>query len=342
MDKSFVTVDAFAPDADPWVPLGPISSVSEESSDFLLRLRDEALAIRLSVLSATCLRVRFSPRADADYATETSSAVIDRDLGPVDVRVAESTSQRLTVDTGAMRIEVDLQPYGMRVYRDAQLICADQPGRNLVYRPGEHGVANIKILPENAIYCGFGEKAGARLLKNGSSMTNFNFDNFIYARAPIPSGSEGGALNPAEPLYASIPLLIEINRSPVGDYAGQPYCYGLFFDNLSQSFFNIGNDSYSDMRGRYAFGALFGELDYYLFLGDGVPDILHQFTSLTGRSRDAAQVRLRLPSGLLRLLRSWPRLRASPAPIVKRAFRSTACTSTSTCRTTIAFSRIAR
>ena len=284
MDLSFLTVDAFAPDADPWVPVGPISSVSEESSDFLLRLRDEALAIRLSVLSATCLRVRFSPRGNADYATETSSAVINRELGPVDVRVAESTSQRLAVDTGAMRIEVDLQPFGMRVYRDAQLVCADQPGRNLVYRPGEHGVANIKIVPENAIYCGFGEKTGARLLKNGSSMTNFNFDNFVYARAPIPSGSEGGALNPAEPLYASIPLLIEINRSPVGDYAGQPYCYGLFFDNLSQSFFNIGNDSYIDMSGRYAFGALFGELDYYLFLGDGVPDILYQFTSLTGRS----------------------------------------------------------
>jgi alpha-glucosidase len=284
MDISFVAVDAFAPDADPWVPVGPISSVSKDGSDFLLRLRDEALAIRLSVLSATCFRVRFSPRANADYATETSLAVIDRDLGPVDVRVAESTSQRLAVDTGAMRIEVDLQPYGMRVYRNAQLVCADQPGRNLVYRPGEHGVANIKILPENAIYCGFGEKAGARLLKNGSSMTNFNFDNFVYTRAPVPSGSEGGALNPAEPLYASIPVLIEINRSPVGDYAGLPYCYGLFFDNLSQSFFNIGNESYTDMSGRYAFGALFGELDYYLFLGDGVPDILHQFTNLTGRS----------------------------------------------------------
>ena len=130
MDLSFVTVDAFAPDADPWVPVGPISSVSEGSSDFLLRLRDQALTIRLSVLSATCLRVRFSPRADADYATETSPAVIDRDLGPVDVRVAESTSQRLAVDTGAMRIEVDLQPYGMRVYRNAQLVCADQPGRS--------------------------------------------------------------------------------------------------------------------------------------------------------------------------------------------------------------------
>jgi alpha-glucosidase len=111
MDLSFVTADAFAPHLDPWVPVGPISSVTEKSGDFLLTLRDEALAIRLSVLSATCLRVRFSPRADADYATETSSAVIDRDLGPVDVRATESTSQRLTIDTGAIRIEVDRQPY---------------------------------------------------------------------------------------------------------------------------------------------------------------------------------------------------------------------------------------
>ena len=96
-------------------------------------------------------------------------------------------------------------------------------------------------------------------LRNGSSTTNFNLDNFSYARAPIPAGTEGGPLNPAEPLYASIPLLIEINRAPTGDYAGPPYCYGLFFDNVSQSFFNIGDDTYADMRGRYAFGALFGE-----------------------------------------------------------------------------------
>ena len=73
-------------------------------------------------------------------------------------------------------------------------------------------------------------------------MTNFNFDNFIYARAPIPAGGEGGPLNPAEPLYASIPLLIEINRAPVGAFAGPPYCYGLFLDNVSQSYFDLGSE----------------------------------------------------------------------------------------------------
>jgi alpha-glucosidase len=281
---SFVTIDAFRPGAEPWVSVGLIASVSAKSSTFLLRLADQSLAVQLSILSPTCLRVRFRPRAGWDYGTETSVAVINRDLGHADARVVESTSERLIIETAAMRIEVDLQPYALRVYRDAQLICADQPGRNLVYRPGDHGAANIKSMPENAVYCGFGEKAGARLLKNGSILSNFNFDNFIYARAPIPSGTEGGPLNTAEPLYASIPLLIEINRAPTGDYAGPPYCYGLFFDNVSQSFFNIGDDTYADIRGRYTFGAMFGELDYYLFLGEGVPDILEQFTSLTGRS----------------------------------------------------------
>jgi alpha-glucosidase len=280
---SFVTVDAFRAGAEPWVPVGPIASVRAASSTFLLRLADQPLAIQLSILSPTCLRVRFSPRIGWDYGTETSVAVINRDLGHVDARIVESTSERLIVDTGSMRIEVDLQPYALRIYRDTQLICADQPGRNLVYRPGEHGIANIKRMPENAVYCGLGEKAGVRLLKNGSSTSNFNFDNFSYARAPIPAGTEGGPLNPAEPLYASIPLLIEINRAPTGDYAGPPYCYGLFFDNVSQSFFNVGDDAYVDMHGRYAFGALFGELDYYFFLGDGVTNILEQFTSLTGR-----------------------------------------------------------
>jgi len=284
MTISFVTIDAFTPDADPWVPVGRIGSVREEHGEFLLALRDAPLTIRLCVLSSTCLRVRFNPRPEANITTETSHVVVDRRLGPVAVQVVENSPQRLLVDAGAMRFEVDLRSYALRVYRGAQLICGDRPGRGLVYRPGQHGIANFKTRPTSAVYCGFGEKAGARLLKNGSGMTNFNFDNFIYARAPIPPGGEGGPLNAAEPLYASIPLLIEINRAPGGAYAGPPYCYGLFLDNVSQSFFDIGDGTSADGSDRYIFGALFGELDYYVFVGDRVSDVLRQFTSLTGRS----------------------------------------------------------
>ena len=95
MTISFVTVDAFAPDADPWVPVGPIASVSREDGDFVLALQDDAaLAVRLSVISASCLRVRFDPRPGGDPSVETSPAVIDRALGSVEVRVQADADPR--------------------------------------------------------------------------------------------------------------------------------------------------------------------------------------------------------------------------------------------------------
>ena len=78
--------------------------------------------------------------------------------------------------------------------------------------------------------------------------------------------------------------MLEINPQPGGDFAGPPYACGLFFDNTSQSYFNLGSNDYSDMDGKFYFGALFGDLDYYFFLGDGAPDVLSQYTTLTGRA----------------------------------------------------------
>lgn len=279
MPIAYVTSDAFTPDRDPWVPVGPIAAVREEAEgEFLLTLRDAPLAVRLAVVSPACIRVRFNPRPDADIPTGISHAIVGRAPGPVPARIVENSAERLCVEVGTMRVEIDLQDYCLRLFRGSQLICADRPGRGLVYRPGEHGIAGFKLQPSAALYCGFGEKTGARLLKNGGALSNFNFDNFIYARAPVPPGEDGGPLNGAEPLYASIPLLIEINPAPGGADPGPPYCYGLFLDNVSQSFFGL------DGGGSYSFGALYGELDYYLFVGDKPADIVREFTELTGRS----------------------------------------------------------
>jgi alpha-glucosidase len=284
MAISFVSTSDFTPNDGRWTSVGPIASVTRTGNVFVLTLPDSPLRLQLSFLSSTCLRVRFDPTAAADYSVEPSPAVVTRDLGTVALSIVEDSARALVVDTRAMRVHVDLQPYRIRVYRNGQLISADEPTYNLVYLPGERAIANIKTRPENAKYCGFGEKAGARLLKNACTMTNFNFDNFIYSRAPLPPGDEGGPLNPAEPLYASIPFLIEINPAPTGDYAGPAYCSGLFFDNFSQSYFNTGVDNGSSMDDKYYFGALFSELDYYFFLGETAANVLDQYTKLTGRS----------------------------------------------------------
>jgi alpha-glucosidase len=227
--------------------------------------------------------VRFRPVADADYTTESSPAVVERDLGPFRLTVRDG-GDHVTADTGDMAVRIDLKPYRVRVFRGSQLISADAPNDNLVYHPSEEGVANLKILPANARYCGFGSELGAHLFKNQATMTFFNFDNFSFTRGFIPDGQVGGPLNPSEPLYCSVPLLIEVNPDPVGDFRGAPYAYGLFFDNPSQSYFNIGANDYSDMSGKYYFGALHGEMDYYFMAGDDCGEVLAQYTTLTGRS----------------------------------------------------------
>jgi alpha-glucosidase len=115
-------------------------------------------------------------------------------------------------------------------------------------------------------------------------MTQFNYDNYKYTKPTVPSGTTPGPLNPSIALYASIPFMVEANPQPTGAFAGAPYASGIFFDNIAQSYFNMGSNDYSNMDGKYYFGALFGELDYYFFLGDRVPDVLEQYTTLTGRA----------------------------------------------------------
>ncbi|HYQ90750.1 MAG TPA: TIM-barrel domain-containing protein, partial [Candidatus Competibacteraceae bacterium] len=261
---------------------------------FTLALADNR-TLQVSFLSARCFRVRFNPTPGTDYAVETSPAVVTRTLGPVKLTILQNTPQALIVATDAMQVCIDRQPYRIRVFRGSQLISADEPVYNVIYRPEQRVIANFKTRPAGALYCGFGEKAGAQLAKNGFSMTQFNYDNFLYVNAPLPPDQQAGPLNPSEALYASIPFLIEINPQPQGEFAGPAYCYGLFFDNPAQSYFNMGSNEDSVMDGKYYFGALFGDLDYYFFLGDQVVDVLGQYTTLTGRGPQAPDYRGLMP-----------------------------------------------
>jgi Alpha-glucosidases, family 31 of glycosyl hydrolases len=287
MTLSLLTVREFTPnDRSGWTAVGDIAAIRRDGNTFTLTPANPALAdcpIRLSLLSPTCLRVRFAPRTDAGGA-HGSGAVITETLAPVDATVVEDSDLALVIDTGALRIAVDRRPYRLQIYRDGQLIHTDEAGHNIVFVPGGRAVANLKRAATNARYCGLAETPGASLAKNFCTMTQFNFDNFACQRGLVPPDNEAGPLNPSETLYASIPLLLEVNPRPVGEQTGAPYCCGVFFDNPAQSFFNISANDYSDMSGLYYFGAVAGELNYYLIVADRADQVLDQYTTLTGRA----------------------------------------------------------
>ncbi len=306
----FVRVDEFTPNnGAPWTSFGPVADVAQDARGgpaFTLTgvppgPRLPAPVLRIYLLGPACFRLRFKP-GQSDYTQDGSYAVVNKNLGPVNFTVLQNDAAKLSLLLSAdVRLDVLRQPLTIQVYLQGRLIHTDA-AQGIVYLPGvsgAHAVANFKNYPANAYYFGLGEKGGSTLAMNQNSMTFFNYDNFQYGGRASPDGSDylpvvpgfstPGPLNTAEPLYNSIPLLIEDNPAPL-DADGQPthapYAYGLFLDNESQSYVNIGqNSSYAgNMYGKYYFGALYGELDYYMMVGQDTAAVLDQYTTLTGRA----------------------------------------------------------
>ncbi len=284
----FVPCNGFTPNNPGWSTVGDIASWSPDSTGrrftFFFGL-NAAYSLYIEVLGPEAYRLRFRPAPGASYATETSTAVVTRDLGLAGLQVTHSqpNPRQLVINTGTISIQVGLAPFYVQVFRGSQLIHQDAPGQGVLYIPGQQVVAIMKTAPSGANYYGLGEKAGAALQKNQFTYTFFNFDNYTYNG---PSEGQPGPLNPTEPLYCSIPFLLENNPqlNPYNPYAGPPFATGLFLDNPGQTYANVSADDYSEMGGKYYLGALYNELDTYFFAGSGIADILAQYTTLTGRS----------------------------------------------------------
>jgi len=231
----YVGVDGFTPNSgSPWTSFGAVSSVKPDSKDpagFIFTGVSPgaglpAPVLKIQLLGPAAFRVRFNPRnSTGDYSQDGSYAVVNRTLGPIQFKVLRSDADLWSVALSpdvAVRLDVRLRPFSVQVYRNQVLISADE-AQGLVYLPsvpGAQAVANFKRFPANAHYFGFGEKAGNSLDLSNNSMTFFNYDNYKYSGAAqgygsvVPDFSCPGPLNSAEPLYNSIPFLIEDNPNP--------------------------------------------------------------------------------------------------------------------------------
>ena len=271
----YVPANQFTPNHGDWTSLTNVTALAQNGNEFSFTMSSGPAPL-LIFLTPSIFRLRFNPTAS--YARDVSAAVVNSDFGAVNVTMTDQGSE-FVLDTGTIQVHIAKTPYALSVYRNGQLIHADTPAYNVVYIPNQQVVANFKKAPPGALYYGFGEKAGSTLAKNNFDMTFFNWDNFEYGQGNV-GGEGGGPLNPSEPLYCSVPFLIETNPTPA---SGARYSYGIFFDNPAQTYINVTANDYSDMSGKVYFGALYGDLNLYFIYGAEVPDVIDGYTSLTGR-----------------------------------------------------------
>lgn len=300
----YVRPDNFNPNSPTgWTQFGAVTACLYDKADNIFTLTGSSASagspapvLKIYLLGPYAFRVRFNTQND--YSMDGSFAVVSKDLGPFTPNVIQNDNVKLSVDLGGIRLDVPFSNFQVQVYMGGKLISTDT-AQGLIYVSGGKGsaVANFKNYPANAYYFGAGEKGGSDLILNEGSLTFFNYDNFKYSGAAyqsfgdhsvVPAAPpEGGPLNWMEPLYNSIPFLIEDNPNPLdsnGIPTGKPYSYGILFDNESQSYFNFGaSSSYAgNMYGKYYFGALYGEIDYYFMAGADTPSVLKQYITLVG------------------------------------------------------------
>ena len=140
--------------------------------------------------------------------------------------------------------------------QQAELLAKE--GHELPKKQSDHTFEVVRMLhPKEHIY-GLGDKTGF-LDKRGYAYEMWNSDIPDTHADFFPS------------LYKSVPFFISMRPH---------FTYGIFLDNTSKSYFDMGKEEAE----RYYFAADGGDLDYYFIAGETMRDILGAYTGLTGRT----------------------------------------------------------
>ncbi|EKN3951487.1 glycoside hydrolase family 31 protein [Yersinia enterocolitica] len=179
----------------------------------------------------------------------------------------EHHEDKLMVTTDCLRITIHQPLYLEWEYKNQhgewQPLAADRPTSAYLLSPQGEAIAHYQRRYPNEQYYGLGEKAGD-LNRAGRRFEMRNLDAMGYNAAST------------DPLYKHIPFTIT-RRDDVS--------FGLFYDNLSSCWLDLGNeiDNYHLAYRRYQAEA--GDLDYYMFLGPKVLDVTKAFVRLTGKTQ---------------------------------------------------------
>lgn len=181
---------------------------------------------------------------------------------PPPQRTASAGHQSLSTDNFSVEVD-ELDASLTWKTPSGDVFAEDVPGRAYCFdRRGSSVFHYLRRSPSEAYY-GFGERAGP-LNKRGMRMRMHNLDALGYNAAH------------GDPLYKHWPIYITY-------LPDQGLAYGLIYDNLSDTIFDMGKeiDAY---HGDYRYyHAAAGDIDYYLVFGPTIEQVVERISLLIGR-----------------------------------------------------------
>lgn len=246
-----------------WRAAGDVRTVTRQTDGVVLTLTSGA-RVAVTFRDLETVRVRLAP--SGTFERDLSYAVESKDRKTVAAKVTETRDEIRISSLNGTTIVVKRRPFLVSVI-DAQghTVVEADPARPASFDPDTGAVETSLKRVEWETYYGLGEKAGATLSRDTQQFVMWNTDTYGYPRG-------------LDPIYQSIGFYIALRHvKPRG------YAYGLFLDNTSRTYFDMGKTD----PARVTFGAASGELNYYLFTGGeehSPKKVLRDYTDLTGRT----------------------------------------------------------
>ncbi|RXI98322.1 DUF4968 domain-containing protein [Anaerobacillus alkaliphilus] len=218
--------------------------------DGVVSLITESGFASISIFNENIVRITMNPKQEP--ITKTSFAVIGTNE-KITPDVTEEETE-LTIKTSKFMLKVAKDPLRISIFDKDGNVIVEEETKGMAYNETGEVVCFKKMEASDHFY-GFGEKTGF-LDKRGEKMEMWNTD--VYA----PHNPETDAL------YQSIPFFLTLRQGKA---------HGIFFDNTGRTHFDLRTEVDT-----YSFKAESGQLDYYVFAGPSLKDVLGQYTTLTG------------------------------------------------------------
>jgi alpha-glucosidase len=250
-----------------WRAAGDVKAVARQSNGVVLTLTSGArVAVTFNDLET--VRVRLVP--GGQFERDFSYAVEPKDRKTVRATITETRDTIRISSLDGAAVLVRRRPFLVTVLDDeGRVVAEDDPVRPAAFDPDTGAVETSKKRVEWETYYGLGEKAAPTMSRDTQQFVMWNTDTYGYPRG-------------LDPIYQSIGFFIALRHEK--DAQGERgLAYGLFLDNTTRTYFDMGKTDPS----RITLGAAGGELNYYVFTGGKARtprSVLRDYTDLTGRT----------------------------------------------------------
>ena len=227
---------------------GRITLITDRIARVYSSMEDKHRASRAVVQEPR--KVDFQVRQQKEFITIKTKKIL--------IRVRDEFQIDFLTPDGRMISEQTMRTDHAQLLTKEQLKLMAKEGHDLPTQQTNHKIEIARMLHAKEHIYGLGDKTGF-LDKRGYAYEMWNSDLPSTHTDFYPS------------LYKSVPFFISMRPH---------FTYGIFFDNTTKTYFDMGKED----ADRYFFAADGGDLDYYFIAGESMRDIVGAYTGLTGRT----------------------------------------------------------